>query len=36
MKVENKDKLSVRILKGVMSAIIAAVLAVFVFVVINY
>lgn len=36
MNGENKEKLSVRILKGVMSAIIAVVLAVFVFVVINY
>jgi len=36
MNVENKDKLSVRIFKGVMSAIIAAALAVFVFVVIHF
>jgi hypothetical protein len=36
MNGENKQKLSTRILKGVLSAIIAAVLAVFVFVVINY
>jgi hypothetical protein len=36
MNGENKQKLSTRILNGVLSAIIAAVLAVFVFVVINY